>query len=58
MINSHILIIHKFPILFSILNEIKSILNFDIEILNDNKIDVNSIERNIVIISGKKKNTI
>ena len=55
MINSHILIIHKFPILFSILNEIKSILIFDIEILNDNKIDVNSIERNIVIISGKKK---
>ena len=29
------LIIYKFPVLFNILNEIKSYLNFNIENLND-----------------------
>ena len=32
---SHTLIIHKFPTLFNILNEIKSNLNFNIEYYDD-----------------------
>lgn len=51
MTNSYILIIHKLPILFNILNEIKSILNFDIEKLNDDKINDKFFKKNLVIIS-------
>ena len=54
MKNSQVLAIHNFQILFDILKEIKSILNFkikqidDTELINRNKVD------NLVIISGKK----
>ena len=37
MINSQVLIIHKFPILFNILNEINYYLNFKLEKINDAK---------------------
>ena len=49
------LIIHKFPVLFSILNEIKSNLNFDIQNLNNNDFHEIQSKKNIVIISGEKK---
>lgn len=49
------LIIYKFPTLFSILNEIKSNLNFDIKNVNNN----NSLNiqngKNVILISGEKK---
>ena len=50
------LIIYKFPVLFNILNEIKSYLNFNIENLNDGNFDENFLKKNLVIISGEKKN--
>ena len=49
------LIIYKFPVLFNILNEIKSYLNFNIENLNDGNFDENFLKKNLVIKSGKKK---
>ncbi len=49
------LIIHKFPVLFSILNEIKSNLSFDIQNLNNNDFHEIQSKKNIVIISGEKK---
>ena len=49
------LIIYKFPVLFNILNEIKSYLNFNIENLNDDNFDENFLKKNLVIISGEKK---
>ena len=52
MINSQVLIIHKFPILFSILNEIKSILNFEIEYANNKIINKKTEKKNLLIISG------
>ena len=55
MTNSQILIIHNFPILFTILNENKSILNFEIENVNNDKINEYSEKKNILIISGEKK---
>ncbi len=54
MINSQVLIIHKFPILFSILNEIKSILNFEIEHANHEIINKKTEKKNLLIISGTK----
>ena len=57
MTNSYILIIHKLPILFNILNEIKSILNFDIEKLNDDKINDKFFKKNLVIISKENNFT-
>tara|TARA_Y100000768_G_scaffold229591_1_gene173363 strand:- start:1261 stop:1824 length:564 start_codon:yes stop_codon:yes gene_type:complete len=49
------LIIYKFPTLFSILNEIKNNLNFDIKNVNNN----NSLNiqngKNVILISGEKK---
>ena len=51
------LIIHKLPILFSILNEIKSNLNFKIEYLNDEEI-TNISKKNVVVISGDKKSNL
>ena len=55
MTNSQILIIHNFPILFTILNENKSILNFEIENVNNDKINEYSEKKNLLIISGEKK---
>ena len=52
MINSQILIIHKFPALFNILNEIKSNLNFEIKAINESKIQNNFKQQNLLIISG------
>ena len=49
------LIIYKFPSLFSILDEIKSYLNFNIINFNEEKFNENSIENNFVIISGDDK---
>ncbi len=54
MNNSQLLIIHKFPILFSILKEIKSILNFEIEYTNFEVINKNLKKKNLLIISGQK----
>ena len=54
MTNSQILIIHNFPILFTILNENKSILNFKIENVNNDKINEYSEKKNLLIISGEK----
>ena len=45
MSNSQILIIHKFPTLFNILNEFKSKLNFKIESVDHDKIS-NELEKN------------
>ena len=50
------LIIHKFPVLFSILNEIKSSLNFDVKNINNDDIIKIQNKKNIVIVSGDKKN--
>lgn len=55
MTNAHILIIHKYQTLFNILNEVKSILNFDLKLVNDNKFDEGDSKRNLVIISGENK---
>ncbi len=55
MINSHSLIIHKKPILFNILNEIKSNLNFKIILVDDDNIDVLNKLENFVIISDSEK---
>ena len=49
------LIIHKFPILFKILNEIKSNLNFKIEYFDDDQFEKNLNNRNLVVISGDNK---
>ena len=48
------LVIHKFPTLFTILNEIKSNLNFNVEHIIDNKLLKNSENENFLIISGDK----
>ena len=55
MTNSYILIIHKIPILFNILNEIKSILNFEIKKVDDEKINDKLFKKNLVIISKENK---
>ena len=55
MSNSQFLIVHKFPVLSNILNEIKNILNFNVVIINDNNFDDKANENNLVIISGEKK---
>ena len=52
MINPHVLIIHKHPYLFSILYEIKSILNFEIEELNTNNISKSHVDKNFIVVSG------
>ena len=45
------LIIYKFPVLFNILNEIKSNLNFNIEHFDDYQFKNNLSNKNLVIIS-------
>ena len=54
MKNSQILVIHGFPVLFDILKENKSILNFNIKKVDDNELNNSSNLNNFVIISGKK----
>ena len=56
MISNQYLIIHQFPILYKILNEIKNNLNFKIEYFDDDQFKENLNKRNLVIISGVKKN--
>ena len=51
------LIIHKLPTLFSILNELKSNLNFTIQYLNDDEF-TNISKKNVVVISGDKKSNL
>ena len=46
------LVIHKFPTLFTILNEIKSNLNFNVEPFINYKLQENSEFDNYLIISG------
>ena len=48
------LVIHKFPTLFSILNEIKSNLNFNVEHFINDKLPENSEDENFLIISGDR----
>ena len=52
------LIIHKLPKLFSILNELKSNLNFKIEYVNDHDFTNISKKNNVVVISGDKKSNL
>ena len=54
MSSNQYLVIHKYPVLFNILNEIKINLNFKIEHYEDDKFK-NINNRNLVIISGDKK---
>ena len=54
MKNSQVLVIHSFPILFAILKEIKSILNFKIKQIEDHELINSSALDNLVIVSGKK----
>ena len=54
MNNSQLLIIHKYPILFNILNENKSTLKFKILQINEDKVDINTSYENLVIISSDK----
>ena len=54
MDSNQYLVIHKFPTLFNILNEIKINLNFKIEYFEDDKFK-NIDNRNLVVISGDKK---
>ena len=55
--NKQILIVHNLPVLFSILNEIKEIFNFEIH-KTDNIKDVlnikNKVSQNYLILSSKK----
>ena len=53
MDSNQYLVIHKFPTLFNILNEIKINLNFKIEHFEDEKFK-NIDNRNLVVISGEK----
>ena len=48
------LVIHKFPTLFTILNEIKSNLNFNVEHFINDKLPENSEDENFLIISGDR----
>ena len=48
------LVIHKFPTLFTILNEIKSNLNFSVEPFINDKLPENSEDENFLIISGDR----
>ncbi len=54
MNNSQILIIHKFSVLFSILNELKSKLNFEIEYTDRIKINKKTLKTIELIISNEK----
>ena len=48
------LVIHKFPTLFTILNELKSNLNFNIEHFINDKLPENSEDKNFIVISGDR----
>ena len=48
------LIIHKFPTLFTILNEIKTNLNFNVGHFINDKLPENSVDENFLIISGDR----
>ena len=48
------LIIYKFPVLFNILNEIKSNFNFNIEYFDNDQFKNNPNNRNLVVISRIK----
>ena len=55
MTNSNILVIHKSKVLFSILYEIKSFLNFQIKFINEIKMNSNLDKSNLVFISSDNK---
>ena len=55
MNNNQILIVHKFQTLFDILSEIKSNLNFNLLLVNEENFGEISEEKNFLIISGNKK---
>ena len=54
MLDQQTLIIHKFDVLFNILMEIKSYFNFELKLVNVNKIDEKQIDKNCLIISSEK----
>ena len=58
--NSKILIVYDYQILFEILNEIKENLNFEIIKLNKNELNNTKLDQksNILIISSKKYNNL
>ena len=56
MLRSHLLIIHNFPVLFNILNEVKDILNFNIKSINGREIDNKYLQNGGLVISTEKKN--
>ena len=55
MIKSHFIIIHNFPVLFNILNEVKDILNFNVKSINNVKIDNKYLKNGGLVISTEKK---
>ena len=55
MFKSHFLIVHNFPVLFNILNEVKDILNFNIKSINSGKIDNKYLKKGGLVISTEKK---
>ena len=55
MNSNQYLVIHKFPVLFNILNEIKINLNFKIEHFENDKFKIDINNQNLVVISGDKK---
>ena len=55
MLRGHFLIIHNFPALFNILNEVKDILNFNIKSINGGKIDNKYLKNGGLVISTEKK---
>ena len=54
MLRGHFLIIHNFPALFNILNEVKDILNFNIKSINGGKIDNKYLKNGGLVISTEK----
>ncbi len=55
MFKSHFLIVHNFPVLFNILNEVKDILNFNIKSITGGEIDNKYLKNGVLFISTEKK---
>ena len=58
MSDKHILIIHKFEVLFNILNEFKNLFDFKLKLLNTEEIHEMLHQNNYLVISGQKNSKI
>ena len=58
MSDKHILIIHKFEVLFNILNEFKNLFDFKLKLLNTEEIHEMLHQNNCLVISGQKNSKI